>query len=112
MLNIDIEPTKGILFVRLSGKLNRKNITKLNREVISLLKTAGIKNIVFNINDLEYIDKYGKNAILNSFRICAHNKGQGFICINNNKKDNFKLTNIKNTKVINDELTAVQLINS
>lgn len=110
MLKIDIESRRGILFVRLSGKLTKKNVSKLNSEVITLLKKAGIKNIVFNVSNLEYIDNYGKNILKNSFKICKNNKGEGFICLNQNQK--LKLNNLQNIKIINDELTAVNLINS
>ena len=103
MLKIDIEPIKGILFVRLSGTLSKKTINKLGKEVINLQKKTGIKNIVLNIDQLDYIDNYGKNALTKSIKICKHNNGQAFICSNKN-------INIKDTKIINDELTALNLI--
>ena len=109
MLTIDIEPTKGILFVRLKGKLERRDISKLNNEVIKLIKTAGIKNILYNINELEYIDNYGKNALKNSFIICSRNKGQRFIC---DKKNQLKTSKIKNVKLVKDELTAIKIISA
>lgn len=112
MLKIDIEPRSGILFVRLSGYLSRRNTKKLKEEVTNLLKIAGIKNIVFNIKELKHIDKYGISAIIYSFKICRHNQGQSFICINQNQKQKLGLEKLKNTKIINDELTAVKLVNS
>ena len=50
MLQIDIRPFKGILFVRLKGSLDKKSISKLETEVIKFQKTVGIKNIVFNFH--------------------------------------------------------------
>ena len=108
MLKIDIKPIKGILFIRLSGILNKTTIKNLN-EVTKLIKKVGIKNIVFNINELDYIDKCGINAIFKSFQICQKNNGQGFICINKQNKNILKFS--KKSNIVNDELTALKLIN-
>lgn len=108
MLKIDIKPIKGILFIRLSGRLNKTTIKKLN-EVTKFIKKVGIKNIVFNITDLDYIDNDGINAIFKNYQICQKNNGQGFICIS--KKNESILNNYEKLNIINDELTAVKLIN-
>jgi len=84
--------------------LSKKTTSKLGKEVINLQTKTGIKNIVLNINNLDYIDNYGKKALIKSIKMCKHNKGQAFICTNKNYID------IKNTKIVNDELTAVNLI--
>ncbi len=113
MLEIDIQPLRGILFVRLKGNLDRRNTAKLNSEVVKFLKRVGIKNIVFNINDLEYMDRYGEKALINSFKICQGNKGQTLICIDDNKKRLIKSDYLfSKVKIVNDELAAVNLINS
>lgn len=113
MLEIDIRPIKGILFVRLKGKLNKNNINKLNHEVIKLQENVGIKNIVFNIQELNYIDKYGKYALINSFNLCMKNKGQSFICLGDNKQISNKLEKVfSKTNFVSDELSALNLINS
>lgn len=113
MLNIDIRPYKGILFVRLGGKLNKDTKEKLNKEVITLQQTVGIKNIIFNIEDLQEIDTYGENAHKNSFNICENNQGKSYICLGNNKHI---LNNIKEkfttNNIIIDELSIFDLINS
>lgn len=113
MLDIDMEPIRGILFVRLSGNLDRRNIKKLNTEVVKFLRQVGIKNIVFNINDLNYIDKYGESALINSFLICQRNKGQSLICVDDSKKLPKRISDFLESKmIVNDELSAVNLINS
>ena len=113
MLQIDIRPFKGILFVRLKGSLDKKSISKLEKEVIKFQKTVGIKNIVFNIEELNEIDNYGKYALINSFNLCIKNKGQSFICLGDNDKISDKLTPIfSKVNFISDELAAVNLINS
>ena len=111
MLDIEIEPFRGILFIRLSGILNRSNINKLNSEVNNLIREIEAKNIVFNINDLKSIDIYGQNAIINSLRICRHNHGRSLICIGNNRKIIPLIEKLMTkTRIVKDELTALNFI--
>ena len=111
MLDIEIKPFRGILFIRLSGILNRNIINKLNIEVNNLIREIEAKNIVFNINDLKSIDTYGQNAIINSLRICRHNHGKCMICIGNNKKIIPLIEKlITKTRIVKDELTALNFI--
>lgn len=112
MLKIDIIPTKGILCIKLKGKLNKRNTPKFEKEVTMLIKKAQIKNIVFNIKQLDHIDKYGLKTLKNSLLICHLNKGKSFICLNNNQKELLKINNIKHLKTIEDEITAIDMINS
>ena len=113
MLTIDMKPSRGVLFVRLSGVLNKINTEKLNEEVVNFQKKAGIKNIVFNLSELEDIDKDGKYALVNSFNICKHHQGQSFICLENNVNIKEKLKDcFQKNEVVADELTAIKIINS
>ncbi len=113
MLEIDIRPVRGVLFVRLKGKLDKKNISKLNHEVIKFQEKVGIKNIVFNIMELDDIDNAGKYALINSFNLCEKNNGQSFICPGDNKVISEKLKDVfSRVNFITDELAAVNLINS
>ena len=112
MLKIDIMPIKGVLCVRLYGKLTKDSIDKLNNEVIKFQKQVGIKNIIFNIGNLTHIDNYGKRAIINSFKLCLNNNGEGFICLEDNQKLSPIFTKyISKDKIVKDELTAINLIN-
>ncbi len=113
MLTIEIRPIKGVLFVRLYGILDKFNTFKLNTEVLNFQKQAGIKNIVFNVGELEDIDIYGKKALENSFNLCKKNNGQSFICVSDNKKIIKKLKDVFSKQdLLNDELTALKIINS
>lgn len=113
MLNIDIRPYKGILFVRLDGKLNKDTKEQLNREVITLQQTVGIKNIVFNIEDLKEIDSCGKDILKNSLNICKNNQGKSYICLGKNKNILNSIKGIFTTKnLITDEQSIFDLINT
>ena len=107
MLDIQMEPRRGILFIRLSGPLNRNNINLINQKVLKFVKKLGIRNIVFNLEGVYEMDKYGLNVLVKSNHICLSNKGQMFICVNENK-----LFNHLNFNVIKSELEAINLINS
>lgn len=112
MLEIDVRPIRGILFVRLSGILNKKNIDKLT-EVIHFQKEVGIKNIVFNINELQDMDRAGKGALISSFNLCKKSNGQSFICLSDNVNLLNKLKgSVMSSDFVTDELAAVNLINS
>ena len=111
MLKIDMVPIGGVLCIRLSGKLNRQNISKLSKEVILLLKKAKIKNVILNIKDLDYIDSYGKKAIIDSIKTCHFNKGNSFLCLDSKQEEQLKFGKLKYLRIINDELKAINLIN-
>jgi anti-anti-sigma factor len=109
MLDINIEPRQGILFVRLKGNLNEKSKIKLRREVSSLVKNVGIKNIVFNLNELKEITYDGLKELLKSAEYCKANDGTAFFVAENGKYDNnLKIKNY----LINDEKSAVNYINT
>ena len=74
MLEIDMLPQKGILFVCLKGVLNKKNSNKFYNEVTELLKKAGIRNVVFNIEEISYIDKYGEKVLQKCLNMYRDNK--------------------------------------
>ncbi len=108
MLKMDLEFSKGILFVRLKGILNRKTSYKINNYLNPVLKKHKIKYVVYNFYDLKDIDQDGIDAILNSKYIIKSYKGKIKMCeINENIKN--KIKNIKIGKIVN-ELAAFNLL--
>ena len=53
MLNVNIEFSKGVLFVRLSGKITEEKSKNIEDNVLNILEKSGIKYLVFNINELD-----------------------------------------------------------
>ena len=78
MLNMDLEYNKGILFVRLKGNLNRKSSYKLNNYLLPVLLKHKIKYLVYNLYELNTVDEFGLDAILNTK--CAIKSNKGKIC--------------------------------
>lgn len=114
MLGINLEFHKGILFVRLDGILDKNTVDKLDNEVTHLIKENGIRNIVFNISNLNSIDCDGINRLLNNYKICKLNKGKSLICGLNNGLVKQRINNSRLLKYMyetSDELSAVDVIN-
>lgn len=58
MLDINIEFTRGILFVRLKGFLDNSNIENVENKVTEIIKDGGIRFLVFNIQNLKVINGF------------------------------------------------------
>ena len=108
MLKMDLEFKSGILFVRLKGKLFRKNCYKINNYLSPILKKHKIKYLVYNFLSLEDIDPSGIDAIINTKYIIKNNKGKIRMCkINQNIKEKIKKVRLAR---IADEQSAFKLI--
>lgn len=112
MLEIDIENKKGILFVRISGELNRKTIDKWNCDVKDLIVDNGIRNIIFNISNLKSIDIKGINSLFYSYEVCRNNNGISILCgINELIRNKIKKSRLlKYMKIAEDESIALSMI--
>lgn len=108
MLEIDMDSKYGILFVRLFGELTKKTRKKLNNEVWNLLINVGIKNVVFNLENVYKMDDSGFKTLVKCYDVCMENNGNSMICLSKNKFD----YDLKPFNVVDDELSAVNLINA
>lgn len=114
MLYIDTEFRKGILFIRLSGELTKNTVDKLNDEVTTLIKDNGIKNIVFNIKELNIIDMKGINTLLYNYELIKKQKGACCLCGIENNLVRHRINNSRILKYMyeaGDELGAFNIIN-
>ncbi|MDD2469978.1 MAG: STAS domain-containing protein [Bacilli bacterium] len=113
MLDIDMEYTKGILFVRLKGKLSIDNCIILDNELGRLVDGNNVRFVTFNVFELTYIDMNGIKAILKYNAALSKIKGKVLICGVNNEVVRSQL-NRKVTRYIletKDELSAIKHIN-
>lgn len=114
MLDINFEFRKGILFIRLSGVLNKNTVNKLQNEVTDLIKDNGIRNVVFNISGLEVIDMKGINSLIYNYELCHNNKGKSLVCGIDNSLVRHRIENSRLLKYMaetSDELSAFNVIN-
>ena len=108
MLEIDMDSKYGVLFIRLFGELTKKTRKKFNDEVWGLLINIGVKNVVFNLENVYKMDDSGYKTLLKCYNVSSKNNGNSLICLSKNKFD-YDLTNFR---LVHDELSACYLINS
>lgn len=56
MVDLNIEFTRGVLFVRLAGILNEVSSMDVEEKVFEIIKDGGIRFVVFNVKNLEMSD--------------------------------------------------------
>lgn len=98
MIDYNVEFTKGVLFIRLFGSINSFNEIEIKNDIIDIIKTGGIRYLVFNLENLEIeeeIDLFNECE-----NIVKNNDGQMIICGNYN--GNF----IDKFNSVDDELSA------
>lgn len=105
---MDMEYNKGILFVRLDGKLTRSTSYKINNYLVPVLLKHKIKYLVYNLYNLSDIDEAGIDAILNTKFAIKTNKGLIYLCeVNKNLNKKIHKLHIKKTE---NELSAFKVI--
>lgn len=104
MLEIDIECRKGLFFVRLNGILNNETVFKFKEEVIDIIELNGIKNIVFNLENLCYIDETGINFLDKIYKFISRIFGSIYIC---NLKNNIVNKKIRKSNLL-DHIEVVK----
>lgn len=99
MLDINIEFSRGVLFVRLSGTISKENVKNIEDNIVSILQKSGIRYLVFNLADLYFLES--TNLFDKCNRAVENNNGKMIICGN----DNLNYIRAKN------ELSALRMIN-
>ena len=111
MLKIDMEFRKGILFIRLEGKLNKYTVNEINDNVIPVILKHGLKFIVVNLDKLYSIDSEGIEMLIKLNELVSRWNGKTTLCsINKYMKDDINNTDLKNKYFeTSDELTAIEV---
>ena len=107
MLRINMEYRKGILFVRLIGKLNKDTSYKLDDFLIKTIRRHGIKYLVYNLDNLYSIDKNGKDILQKGIKAIKKNKGKVLVCA---ASPTIEVQNLK-VSYIKNELKALKILN-
>lgn len=113
MLETNLEFRKGILFIRLSGSLTKNTISDMEQQVIQKIKKSGIRNVVFNVENLTDIDLKGINSLLYTYEICNRDHGKSLLCGVLNQKIKLKLEKSRLLKYMiqtESELSAFDFI--
>ena len=103
-MQINTEYRKGILFIRLIGRIDdNEYLTKIN----DIIDTFGIKYIVLNLDEVKDVSLENIDHIIKYNRKILKKKKLLFICDSNKRRCNFN--NFKNLNISN-ELEAFSLI--
>ena len=106
-----MEFRKGILFIRLIGKLNKYTVSTFNTEIIPVVLKHGLKYIVINFDKLESIDVKGIESLIELNDIVSKWDGKTTLCsINEKIKNNIYTSEVTNRYFeVSDELTALEV---
>lgn len=108
MLKMDLEYSKGILFVRLDGNLTKLTSYKINNYLVPVLLKHHIKYVVYNLYKLTSIDNDGVNALLNTKLAVKKYNGLIYICEANKEIcKKIKKIHIKNC---DNEISAYKMV--
>ena len=107
IVNIETEFRHGIFFIRLKGKITDENLKINNAKITNMIIDNGFKNVVFNVEKLDYknINKierliYNPNINnMNNLMICGFKE-----TFESNKMFNY-------IDVVKDEISALKTIN-
>ncbi len=80
MLKIDLEFIRGMLFVRLEGKLDQNTYTKLSDCLNQMIYEKKIKYFVINLEYLEKMDEIGMKAIMDRYLDVILQNGKLILC--------------------------------
>ena len=109
MFDINFEFTKGVLFVRIEGRINSISSVSIEKSIIDIIIEGGIKYLVLNINNL--IMDGDISLFDNCYKYIKKNKGKMFICGLKDNLDKKIGSNYKYCGKINNELTVLRLLN-
>lgn len=106
MLDVNIEFVKGVLFVRLQGRLNMDNTKDLETKLTDIIVTGGIKYLVFNINNSKLEERVDLFDRCNS--LIKDNNGKMYICGLKNKIESIVSSDYEFCGKAKDELTILK----
>ena len=109
MLDINIEFVKGVLIVRIEGKMNSINTKKIEFDLKRIIETGGIKNLIFNLDNAILEERIVLFDICNS--LIRLNNGKMYICGLNKKMWNIINSEEKNYIKYKDVLSALKRMN-
>lgn len=73
-MNVDIQPEKDVITVKISGELNRQTVPDLQDKLLPLIST-GCK-ILMDMRDVSYISSAGLRVFLLIYRQVDHEHGR------------------------------------
>ncbi|MBR2891837.1 MAG: anti-sigma factor antagonist [Bacilli bacterium] len=111
-LNVQMSVRGSTLIMRLKGDLDQSSIDSLKRKSIDIIDKYYIKNIVFNLEQVQFMDSSGIGFIIGRFAQIKHRRGRVIICSMNSLIERiFNLSGLKRIcSVVDNEEQATRLL--
>ena len=69
------EKNKNTLTVHLSGELDHSAAARIRAELDKLITESGVRRLVLDLNDLEFMDSSGIGLIIGRYKLMARRAG-------------------------------------
>lgn len=111
-LSVQLTIRGSTLVMRLKGDLDQASIDNLKRKTIEIIDKYFIKNIVFNFEQVTFMDSSGIGYIIGRYTQVKHRRGRIIICSMNNIVERiFNLSGLKRIcEVADNEDMATKLL--
>ncbi|WP_202076821.1 anti-sigma F factor antagonist [Caldalkalibacillus salinus] len=111
-LQIDLNTKDDVLIIRLVGELDHHTAEKLRVQVEDKIETHGIRHILLNVAELDFMDSSGLGVILGRYKQIQQKEGQMIICaISPTIYRLFELSGLfKILKIVDSEQEALQAL--
>lgn len=70
MLNVNYEYKGGVLFVKVSGNLDSRNIYLLSNSIKEVIKIGGIKYTVINVEEIYALNDSYVRFLIDDIKVC------------------------------------------
>ncbi|NYE58674.1 stage II sporulation protein AA (anti-sigma F factor antagonist) [Carboxydothermus ferrireducens DSM 11255] len=84
-MEVEKEVKNKVLFVRITGEVDLKEADRLRREVDEIIENYPVKDIVFNLKNVDFIDSSGLGVILGRFKKIRSLGGRVYLASTNEK---------------------------
>ncbi|QVK20338.1 anti-sigma factor antagonist [Mycoplasmatota bacterium] len=102
-LNVHLVVKKGSLFIKLVGEMDQHTTENFKLRLIELMDKYSIKNLIFNMKDLSFIDSSGIGLLIGRYNQVKTKDGEIVICeLNNNVERVVMLSGLYKICVIKD----------
>ena len=84
-LSVKFFMRKNSMYIRMSGEMDQESVGNLKDKLIQIIKEKNVKNIVFNLKDLTFLDSTGIGIIIGRYNQLKVKQGKVILCsINRN----------------------------
>lgn len=79
-LSVKFYIQKNNIFIRLIGELDQENVGNLRDKLIQIIKERNVKNVVFNMKELTFMDSTGIGIIIGRYNQVKQKNGKVLLC--------------------------------